>query len=286
MNEIKFNEPLKSHTTFKIGGPAKIFFRPPDLKDLRSVVICAKQANLPVFILGAGSNLLVNDKGVRGVVLKLDSDFFKNAGFKGNCLLAGSGVLLSEIVRQSKNKGLTGAEFLAGIPGTLGGALSMNAGAWEKSIGDLVESADVMDYRGAVKTLDRSRIKFFYRQSSLSKYIILGARLKFTKRNKREIGETIKGYLSRRRQSQDVSFPNAGCVFKNPRRLSAGRLIDECGLKGKRSGNAAISLKHANFILNRGNAKASDVLKLMDLVRRQVKGRFDIDLEPELKVWK
>jgi len=186
-------------------------------------------------------------------------------------------------------------EFLAGIPATLGGALVMNAGISEKtknqkpkikSIGDLVEAVTVMDYNGNIKTLDREEIKFGYRTSSLSKYIILSAIIKLTKGNIREIEDKIKVYLGYRRVAQDLPFANAGCIFKNPKRYQAGRLIDACGLKGKRIGDACVSNKHANFILNLGRARFSDVLRLMGLIKRRVKNKFNIDLEPEIKIWR
>jgi UDP-N-acetylmuramate dehydrogenase len=182
---------------------------------------------------------------------------------------------------------LAGLEFLAGIPGTVGGALAMNAGAWGRSIGELVEKATVMDYNGDIEVLTKKQMKFSYRNSSLQKYIILNIYLKLKKKNKRIINEKITGYLAQRRNSQDNSLPNAGCIFKNPsERISAGRLIDLCGLKGRNIGDAFISLRHANFVLNKGNARARDVLKLMELAKREVRKKYRINLEPEIKIWR
>jgi UDP-N-acetylmuramate dehydrogenase len=284
--EAKFHEPLKKYTTFKIGGPARIFSRPSAEEELRQVVNCCRRLKISFFLLGGGSNILISDKGVKGAVVKLDSGYFKNISFKGNFILAGCGAGLSEIIRLAADKGLSGVEFLAGIPASLGGALSMNAGAWGENIGDLVESVLVMDYNGNTKILGKAKLKFGYRRSNLSKYIILEARLKLTKKNKKIIKQDIKEYLARRKGSQDASLPSAGCVFKNPPGDSAGRLIDECGLKGRGCGGAAVSSKHANFILNRASAKASDVLKLMKLMQNRVKQKFGIDLEPEIKIWR
>jgi UDP-N-acetylmuramate dehydrogenase len=284
--EAKFNQPLKNYTAFKIGGSAEVFIRPHDAEDLKLIVDYAKSYKITLFILGAGSNILASDKGLGGIVVKLDCGSFKNISFGKSYIQAGCGLMLSKIISMAKNRGLSGAEFLAGIPASLGGALIMNAGAWGENIGDLVENVTVMDYNGSIKTLDRTKIKFAYRKSSLAKFIILGARLRLARADKNEIGKKIKEYLARRRITHDASFPNAGCIFKNPAGVSAGRLIDECGLKGKRIGGAVVSLRHANFILNSGKASAADVLKLMNIIKRRVKHKFNADLQPEIKIWK
>jgi UDP-N-acetylmuramate dehydrogenase len=283
--KVSFREPLNKHTTFKIGGPAEIFFEPRDLGDLKLLVIAAKKYNIPIFLIGAGSNILVSDKGIKAVVLKLSSPYFKKISFKNSSLEVGSGLMLNRIVQIAQKRGFTGTEFLAGIPGTVGGALAMNAGAWGKSIGELLQKVRVMDYNGSVKTLTKENIKFTYRRSNLGRFIILSADLKLYQSNKKVVRENINMYISRRRKTQDTTFANAGCIFRNPAGESAGRLIDLCGLKGRRRGKAYISTRHANFILNRGNAFSSDVLSLMDLVRKKVKGKFNITLKPEIKIW-
>ncbi|MDD4895102.1 MAG: UDP-N-acetylmuramate dehydrogenase, partial [Candidatus Omnitrophica bacterium] len=184
-------------------------------------------------------------------------------------------------------RGLSGAEFLAGIPGTIGGALVMNAGIAKDncSIKKLVENVTVMDYNGNIKVLNKKDLKFGYRESGLSKYIILSALLKFNKKSKKHIRDTIKAYLEYRKLTQDLSKPSAGCIFRNPPGNSAGRLIDLCGLKGKKVGKVAVSGKHANFIVNLGNGSASDVLKLAGFIRKRVKNQFNINLIPEIKIW-
>jgi len=235
--------------------------------------------------MGSGSNVLIDDLGVKAVVLRLNSPFFRRLSFRNGHLDVASGVSLSRALRLSQIKGYSGVEFLAGIPGTVGGALAMNAGIAGKTIGDLVEHAEVMDYNGNVKVLNRKKIKFGYRQSSLAHYIILGARLKLLKKDKGRIKKEIADRFLYRRSTQDYSFPSAGCIFKNPGRDQAGRLIDLCGLKGKRIGDACISRRHANFILNLGAAKAEDVMKLINLARKKVKDKFGIALEPEIKIW-
>jgi len=211
----------------------------------------------------------------------------KKLSYRDNYLNVGSGVLLSRVVLFAQDYGLSGAEFLAGIPGTVGGALAMNAGIAQdnRSIAELVESVTVMDYRGNRKILNKKDIRFGYRTSSLSKYIILSALIKLNRKNKEQINDKIKAYLKYRKLTQDLSKPSAGCIFRNPTGNSAGRLIDLCGLKGKRIGGAGVSLKHANFILNLENAAARDVLQLTDLIKKEVRKKFNIDLKPEIKIW-
>lgn len=284
--KVRFEEPLKKHTTFKIGGPAKFFIEPLDLKDLRTAVSLARAKDMPVFLLGTGSNILANDRGVSGIVLQLNSPFFRKISRKNNILEVGSWLLLGKLVKYASQHGLSGIEFLAGIPGTVGGALAMNAGAWGENLGNIVEEVKVMDYNGNINTLSKKNIKFDYRKSSLSKYIILSCRIKLAKKNKEQIKDNINKYIKLRASSQDSSYPNAGCIFKNPSSVeSAGKLIDLCSLKNKRIGGACVSGKHANFILNRANANSNDVLKLMHLIETKVKQKFNINLEPEIKIW-
>lgn len=283
--KVLLNEPLNKHTTFKIGGPAKFFIRPKDPGDLKLLIERARRYKVPVLLIGAGSNVLANDLGVKAVVIKLDAPSFRKIVIKGNCLEAGSGIMLRQLVETAKQRDLGGLEFLAGIPGTVGGALVMNAGAWEKSIAGLVEKVKVMDYRGNIKVLNKKQIKFGYRSSGLGKYIVLGVSLKLAKKNKKEINDRIKEYFRRRLSQQDNTLPNAGCIFKNPAGESAGRLIDLCGLKGKKTGGALISRRHANFILNQGDASAHDVLRLMDIARKRVSKEFSFTLQPEIKIW-
>ncbi|MDD4980408.1 MAG: UDP-N-acetylmuramate dehydrogenase [Candidatus Omnitrophica bacterium] len=297
--KIKSGEPLKRHTTFKIGGKARFFVEPEDTDDLK--LLLSLRNKIPLYVIGKGSNILASDKGTSGIVLRLSAPAFKKLSCCGKYLEAGSGVLLTKALLFAGGHGLSGMEFLAGIPGTLGGALAMNAGISEKipnpksqipnrktktrSIGDLVEDVIVMDYNGNIKALPKKDIKFSYRESGLAKYIILSARLKLARGNKTKIQERIKKYINYRKGTQDLTGPSAGCVFRNPEGDSAGRLMDLCGLKGRRVEDACISSKHANFILNLGDGKAGDVLKLMDLARRKVKDRFNIILKPEIKIW-
>lgn len=274
------------HTTFRIGGPAKFFIEARDIDELKLILSKVKKYNMPLLVIGRGSNILVSDKGVKAVVLQLNSPAFKKVRFNKNHLEAGSAITLSQILKETEERGLSGLEFLAGIPGTVGGALIMNAGIPGRNIGDLVREVKVMDYNGNIKNLKIKDIKFGYRISSLSKYIILKARFKLMKKNRQEIRNKISEYIAYRKLTQDLSRPSAGCIFKNPKGKSAGRLIDLCGLKGRSIGGASISKKHANFILNKGNARAEDVLKLMSLIKKRVKQKFDIALNPEIKIWR
>jgi len=283
--KVRRNVPLKKYTTFKIGGAAKFFIEPRDTADLKSLISAARRYKIPILVMGLGSNILVSDREVKAIVLRLSSPFFRRLRFKKNYLEAASGAALKELILAARERSLGGLEFLTGIPGTVGGALAMNAGAWGESIADLVENARVMDYNAKIKNLDKKDIKFEYRKSSLAKYIILGVRLKLAKSNKAEINNNIRRFLQERRRRQDTSFPNAGCIFKNTPEAPAGRLIDLCGFKGKRFGGACVSARHANFILNLKNASADDVLKLMNSIKKTVKNKFKVALEPEIKIW-
>lgn len=309
--KVRQKELLREHTTFKIGGPAKFFIEPQDIDDLRLLLNSVnpvrkidtgktkfsngvkrylthsgRQGKIPILVIGAGSNILISDKGLNAVVLRLNSPHFRRISFRNNYLEVGSGVMLNQIVFSAQKHNLSGTEFLVGIPGTVGGALVMNAGIPGRNIGDLVENVTIMDYNGNVKTLNKKDIKFDYRVSSLSKYIILSACIKLAKRNREEIKDKLNRYLNYRKVTQDLSFPSAGCIFKNPAGYSAGRLIDLCGLKGKRIQDACVSLKHANFILNLRRAKAGDIFRLINLIKKEVKNKFHITLKPEIKIWR
>lgn len=285
---VRLREPLKRHTTFKIGGPARIFIEPQDSDDLKLLLILLKKHKIPSFLIGAGSNLLISDAGLDAAVFRLSAPYFQTVTFNGEFIDAGAGASLARVIRACAKQSLAGAEFLTGIPGTVGGALAMNAGqaGYGKSIADLVESVTVIDRNGKIKRLEKNRIKFGYRASSLSKYIIINARLKLTSGRPVEIASRINKYIALRRSTQDYSGPSCGCIFKNPAGRPAGKLIDLCGLKGKSVGDAAVSFRHANFIINKGKAKAQDVLRLMDIINREVKKKFNINLKPEVIIWK
>ncbi|HDZ76634.1 MAG TPA: UDP-N-acetylmuramate dehydrogenase [Candidatus Omnitrophica bacterium] len=300
--KIKFDESLKSRSTFKIGGRARIWFEPDSINDLCSAVKVARDKKIPVLIIGAGSNILVAKKKINVMVINLNAKEFKRIEFGKQIVDCGAGVKLSFLIKKAASCDLGGLEFLSGIPATVGGALSMNAGISFKipaapgerksnklrlaNIANLLEDITVMTYRGIIRRINKKDLIFGYRRSNLSKYIILSARFKLIKKTKKQIKEDIKEYLVYRRRTQDLRFASLGCIFKNPKsNISAGRLIDLCGLKGKMIGDACISEKHANFILNKGNAKAGDVLRLIRFIKKKVRNKFNIVLTPEIKIW-
>jgi len=295
---VKLNEPLSRHTTFKIGGKAECWFEPKDIGDLKSVLNFARRNSLPVFTIGAGSNLLVKDKGIKGIVISLNQPFFKKVEAVRGGIKVGAGLGLDSLVNITQKKGLSGAEFLAGIPGTVGGALLMNAGVRGNCIGinrylnisDTGESVEVMNYVGKKLTLKKKDLKFSYRFSNLGSYIILAVKLKLGKADKDKIKNTIEKFRQYKKLYQQWDKPNAGCIFRNPQLvpgylpLTAGQMIDLCGLKGLKRGGAVVSLHHANFILNSGEAKARDVLELMKIVQQRVRQKFRLELVPEIKI--
>jgi len=283
--KVKTKIPLSRYTTFKIGGEADFFIEPTDVRELRKILKIAKRNNLRIYILGAGSNLLVSDEGVRAVVIRLSSDYFKKIKFLGNYVWVGAGLKVSRLLKSCLENGLGGIEFLTGIPATLGGAIFMNAGTNEGCIGDFVEEVKVMDYNGKIKKLKRNSLDFGYRCSNLRNFIIIEALLRLIKKDKKEIRDKMDYFMNYRRLTQELSYPSCGCIFKNPNGFFAGKLIEDCKLKGKSIGDAQVSQKHANFIINRNSASAKDVLKLIDYIKGKVKKKFNIDLELEIEIW-
>ena len=290
----KFNEPLSKHTTFKIGGPAALWVVPKNIEALQSLIMLINKHKVPFFVLGKGSNVLIKDGGFLGVVISLNSNDYKNIGKenldKGAVLVdAGSSVELRHLLDFCLKNSLCGYEFMAGIPGSLGGSLIMNAGTnWDakaKNMGDLIQEVKVIDGKGEIKTFSRKQLRWGYRSSNLSKYIILSAKLRLQRAGKNVISKSCRDLLKKRCDSQDIRFPSAGCIFKNPSKdIAAGQLIDLCGFKGRRVGRAQVSLKHANFIVNSGGASAGDVLKLMRLINKKVRQRFGVELKPEVRI--
>jgi len=278
-NRVKTDEPLAKHTTFGIGGPADLYYEAKTTSEIIAAVKLAQQYHILYFILGGGSNLLVSDEGFRGIVIKI-----KNADlrFKNERAVVGAGLNLGQLVKETTRRGLLGLEFTAGIPGTVGGAVRGNAGAWRQNIGDGVVRVKVLDENNRLRWLSRKDCHFSYRQSRFKKSqeIILEAELTLVKGQKQEIKQKIAEYLQKRRQ--DPKEPSAGCIFVNPKTCPAGKLIEACGLKGKRIGQAQISPRHANFIVNLGGAKAEDVLELTRLVKGKVKEKFGVNLEKEI----
>ena len=286
--KLRFDEPLSKHTSFKIGGRASVLFEPRDMQDLCFCFKRLKNNKTPYFLVGNGTNLLIKDSGFQGMAIKLCSAYFKKIDKKEGIITVGSGVGIQSLIRYLSKTGLVGYEFLAGIPGSIGGALVMNAGTVvageRKSIADIVFKVKVLKKNGRVVNLHKRDCGFAYRKSNLDKYIIIEVQLKLKKAAKR-LKSGIRNLLAYRRDTQDYSRPNAGCIFKNPSGdVSAGELIEDCGLKGLRYGGAMISNKHANFILNFNRASADDVIKLIEIAKKMVKNRFGINLKEEIKI--
>jgi UDP-N-acetylmuramate dehydrogenase len=283
---IQKNIKLAPYTTFKIGGPADYFFVAKTKEDLVKAIKVARKFKLPFFILAGGSNLLISDKGFKGLVIKNQSSKFEIIDSR---ITTETGVALRELVNASAELGLTGFEWLVGIPGTIGGAVRGNAGAFGKSMADLVKTVEVLeiDSKLEIKNYKLEDCKLNYRNSIFKEkenLVILSIELQLEKGDKREIKENIKRYLSYRKEKHPLNFPSAGSIFKNPENSSAGKIIEQCSLKGKKIGQAQISEKHANFIINLGEAKAEDILGLINLIKREVKEKIGIELEEEIKI--
>ncbi|MEW6009439.1 MAG: UDP-N-acetylmuramate dehydrogenase [Candidatus Omnitrophota bacterium] len=290
---LKLNEPLSHHTTFKIGGKVKIWAEPHTLSSLRLLLDFAVKEDLPILIIGGGSNLLVQDSPLEALAINLSGDNFCKIRFDCRGVVAGAGVKLPRLISDSIKTKRSGLDFLVGIPGSLGGAICTNAAALShncpKAIGDIVEEVRIMTAQVRLKTLKCKDLKFRYRGSNLSQCIVLEARLRLGRAYVKKIKNSIIENFKRRQNTQDLTIASAGCIFKNPslevgRGLSAGFLIDKAGLKGKCIGQAMVSQRHANFIINRGNAKASEVIRLMNLIKAKVEEKFSVCLEPEIKI--
>lgn len=285
---------LKNYTTFKIGGPAKYFFPAKTKQDLISAIKTAKQNDLPFFILGSGSNLLVNDKGYDGLIIKMENSKIESFDNEENPrIYAEAGALLNSLVAQTMKNSLSGMEWATGIPGTVGGAVAGNAGAFEISMSNVVKSVEVFDI-SQFSEAGLPKIRIFKNQDCEFKYrdsifkhnenlIIFSANLELKIGDAEKIKTRIKEFLDSR-ESTNILFPSAGSVFKNPKGYSAGKLIEQCGLKGKKAGDIQILEKHCNFFVNLGNGKASDVLELINLAKQSVKQKFRIDLQEEIVI--
>jgi UDP-N-acetylmuramate dehydrogenase len=281
---IEKNISLKNFTTFKIGGKAKYFFIAKKKENLIEAVLWAAENGLTFFILGGGSNLLVSDKGFKGLVIKNES---KNYKIEKGKIFAESGVSLSVLVNEAVKNNLAGLEWAAGIPGTVGGAIFGNAGAFGESVCDNLMEVEVFDVKDKkIKILENKDCKFSYRNSIFKKnknLVIISVSLSFKKGDLKMIKEKIKKFLECRRESQPLNFPSAGSVFVNPGKKSAGDLIERCGLKGRKAGDAKISEKHANFVVNLRGASSKDVEKLINLAKKSAKNKFGVDLEEEIQ---
>jgi UDP-N-acetylmuramate dehydrogenase len=279
------DEPLGPYTWMKIGGPAQFLVRPRTVDELVEVVRHCHDERIPVRMLGGGSNILVRDEGVSGAVVQLAGDAFGRIEIDGTTVRAGAGAQLSQAISHSVKAELAGLETLSGIPGTVGGALRGNAGGRSGDIGQFVDSVTAMNAKGEISTRRGNELWFGYRESNIDELVILEATFSLQPGDPQEITRRMRKLWIMKKATQPLSFQSAGCIFKNPRGLSAGSLIEQAGLKGIRVGNAEISDRHANFIVTHPNARSEDVLRLVDLARSKVSEQFGVDLELEIKIW-
>ncbi len=283
-DSILIDEPMSRHTTFRVGGPADFFVTPKAKEEVRDVIRICKEAGMPYYIIGNGSNLLVSDAGYRGVIVQIYKEM-NEVKVEGDLVKAQAGALLSGIAAKALGAELSGFEFASGIPGTIGGACVMNAGAYGGEMKDVLESVTALTGEGKIIELDRNELELGYRTSVIAKkgYIVLGAVLKL----ERGDGEKIKTYMDelkeKRVTKQPLEYPSAGSTFKRPEGYFAGKLIEDAGLRGFQVGGAQVSEKHCGFVINRDHATAADIMELMRQVQIRVKENSGVDLEPEVK---
>lgn len=280
-HKVLYNELMRNHTTFKIGGPCDVLFLPDTIEDIIQCISICKEQSIPYYILGNGSNILVKDKGFRGVIIKIAN--LKNITKKGDSFFVEAGVHVPDLALYFLEEGYTGFEFASGIPASLGGAVCMNAGAYGPEMQDVIVSVDIIK-DGKVLTLSKEEMKFGYRQSAVkgTDMIIIGATISLTQGNKGDIKEKIDYLKNQRETKQPLEMPSAGSTFKRPKGDFAGRLIQSSGLMGTRVGGAIVSEKHAGFIINDGGATAKDVCDLIVKIKAKVQAEFGVLLEEEL----
>ena len=279
---IMENEPMSNHTSYGIGGPALAFIEPKAIKDLQIIKSFSEKYKVPLYCIGSGSNLLVSDRGVNGLVVSLEK-YFKNIKFEKDKCYADAGIKLSKLVKDCIKQNKIGFETLIGIPGTLGGALIMNAGAFGNEISTYLTCIELLNNRGVIEKKAADEIEFKYRSSTFNKNeIIISAEFRMENATQNQIIKNRDDANHKRKISQPLKFRSAGSVFKNPEGFSAGYLIDQAGLKGKTIGGAMISDIHANFIINKGNAKADDIVKLIKIIRDTIFKKYSIALELEI----
>ena len=283
-NRVLFDEPMSQHTTFRIGGPADVFVMPENYEQIREVLRLCKEENLPFFVLGNGSNLLVSDSGYRGVIIQMDRNM-EEICLDGEEIHACAGALLSSVAVAARNASLTGFEFAGGIPGTIGGAAVMNAGAYGGELKDVLKEVTVMTREGEILTIPADKLEMGYRTSIIKTagYLVLEAVISLKKGDEEKIRAVMKELSERRTEKQPLDYPSAGSTFKRPEGYFAGKLIMDSGLRGYRAGGAQVSEKHCGFVINAGGATAEDVRSLMDHVIRVVREKYGVTLEPEVK---
>lgn len=278
-----YKEPLRNHTTFRVGGEADAFLSVKNAEELKKAVLLCKQSDVPYFILGNGSNLLVSDGGFRGLVIAIGSGMAR-VDVSGTKITAEAGALLSTVAQQAAKNGLTGMEFASGIPGSIGGAIVMNAGAYDGEMKLIAENVTVLSADGEVRTYTVDEMEFGYRTSRLKREegIVLSVTLSLKEGDIASIRDKMKDFAQRRREKQPLEYPSAGSTFKRPERMFAGKLIMDAGLRGYTVGGAQVSEKHCGFVINKDRATAADIYTLIGDVQAKVKEKFDVTLEPEV----
>ncbi|MEA5008698.1 UDP-N-acetylmuramate dehydrogenase [Clostridium tyrobutyricum] len=282
--DIKIDEPMSSHTSFKVGGPADILITPESADQVLDAVKLCKSKNVPYYIMGNGSNLLVKDGGIRGVVVKLTK--LKSIKIQGSRIIVSSGACLKDVSQKALDNSLTGFEFACGIPGSVGGAVTMNAGAYNGEISNVIESVIVIDNHTKKRILNLEQLELAYRMSSILKYryIVLQVTFKLEKGDHSKINDRIENLNRRRSEKQPLEYPSAGSTFKRPEGHFAAKLIEDSGLKGMSVGGAQVSEKHSGFIINKEDATSKDILDLIKLVQDTVKQKFNVDLYTEVRI--
>lgn len=281
--DVKTNEPMSRHTSFRVGGPAKVFLNVRSEEELSKVLQLLRAQKLEYFVLGNGSNLLVSDAGYNGVIVHLGEEF-ADITTDGTCIMAGGAAFLGKVARSAMEAGLTGLEFAAGIPGSLGGGVVMNAGAYGGELSQVITSVRAMNAVGNIIRLEKEELLLGYRTSIFKQqpYIILQVTMELNPGNKDEILEKMNEYNKQRQEKQPLEYPSAGSTFKRPEGYFAGKLIMDAGLRGFSVGGAQVSEKHCGFVINKDQATAEDIQNLMNEVVKRVKEKFDVELEPEV----
>ncbi|MGI5920492.1 MAG: UDP-N-acetylmuramate dehydrogenase [Syntrophomonadaceae bacterium] len=284
-DRIIFNEPMHKHTTFKIGGPVDIMVMPQSADELRQILKICADKNIPFLVFGLGSNILVRDKGYKGLVIKLGNSL-KQIKVSGNEIYCEAGVRLSQLARKAASSNLSGLEFAEGIPGSLGGAIVMNAGAYDGEMKNIVSYVKAMGPHGEIKDFDSTELEFSYRHSvfQTNGYIVLSAVLKLNYAKAEDIYNKMRQFARQRREKQPLEYPSAGSIFRRPPGFYVGPMIEQMGLKGFRIGGAEVSSKHAGFIINTGNATADDVLQLIKYIQDKAVQQYGVELQPEIVI--
>lgn len=282
--DLQVNVLMKDHTSFRVGGPADVYVTPKTYEKVKEVIKICIESNTPYFIIGNGSNLLVKDGGIRGVVINMSK--LNEVKADGERVIAQGGALLSSASVEALKQSLKGMEFAHGIPGSVGGAVAMNAGAYNGEISQVIESALIVDREGSIRKLSKEELELSYRMSAILKYdyVVLEATFKLEQGDYNAIKERMDDLMNRRRDKQPLEYPSAGSTFKRPEGYFAAKLIEDSGLKGKRLGGAEVSIKHSGFIINKEGATAKEILDLISVVQQTVKEKYDVELSTEVRI--